>query len=194
MQQNEPFPHDIHAPTNPSAEDLLLVKTLQQRKIVKGLLIAILILFFFPFFSISCKGISVITVDGIDLVTGKSIDDDYDFDDAGIPPSPWAILALICPALALGSYFSNWVQKDGGSLVLIMVGTACIIALAVVIKVKGASKLDLDNDYLEVKIKLGMGLVLAIASYLGATYFSYNIYRSQQEIDSRPTNAPGNHV
>lgn len=173
--------------------ELLQIKVLQQRKIAMGIYGAVLILFLFPFFNLSCKGITLFSVSGLDMVTGKSFSDlSHSIGDElsamdggyGIPPSPWAIIAFLCPILAIGVYLSKYVMRDATALALGVVGFLGLVALAIVGKLKADSKFpDLLDD--EVKVKFGMGLVLAIVAAAVAVYFSNAVHKGHKLLTAR---------
>ena len=103
------------------------------RKIVLGIFLLAIIFFLLPWVNISCAGTHVITISGLDMVTGSyDITDVEKFNDTNAESEPLAIWTLV--AAGVGLIASLFVWKIG-FVIRILSGLAGI-GLLIALKIK----------------------------------------------------------
>ncbi len=109
--------------------------------------LVIVVAYLLPFFGVSCDGLTVVKVNGFDLVGGCNINGpgmDMEMDDGGdsgksgkieVDPQPWAIAAL---ALALIGFGIGFRKKREVMLANIVISAAGLVSLILLfIKARG---------------------------------------------------------
>lgn len=95
-----------------------------KKNISLSLLILILITFILPFLTISCQNQEIVTLNGFQLVTGKTIDDASA--DEKVPANPFIIIVLL---LTVGGIIYCWKIDNINSLIVGSIGGVNLIFL-----------------------------------------------------------------
>jgi hypothetical protein len=136
------------------------------KKLSPAVFVLILICFILPFVAFSCGGQKVLSLSGVQLATGASIQQPQAFGPPitrKIDPEPLAVLALL--AVVVGLAFS-FVRGKKGSIGASVAGGLGVLFLA-------ALKSKLDGDTLQqgggmVQVRYGTGFSLALILLLAA--------------------------
>jgi len=153
----------------PSADNIA-----SRRSLIPLLFAAVIIFFFFNFFTVSCGGQKVGSVKGIDLVTGTQLKSENMFSGQEtqgekIPSSVWAIIAFGAAIIGLGAYLIKEKREAiiGTGAGAIGFGSLLILQFAIKSaiekKAEGAIQTDFQFAYWGALIAIG---VAAFISYL----------------------------
>jgi preprotein translocase subunit SecG len=132
------------------------------KKASPAVFVLALICFFLPFVTFSCQGQKVLTLSGIQLVTGTSMQQSQMF---GPPKSekinaePLAVLALLCGVLGLGLSFLR--GRTSAIAPAAAGGLAAILLLAMKSKIDGDA-LQKGGGILQVNYEAGFYLVVIL--------------------------------
>jgi len=142
------------------------------RKLSPAIFVLALICFFLPFVTFSCQGQKIVSLSGIQMVAGTSVQQPQMF---GPPKSeklnaePLAVLALLCGALGLGLSF---LKGRGGAIASAAAGgLAAILLLALKSKIQGDAVAK-GGGILQVNYEVGFYAVVVL--FLAAV--ALNIY------------------
>jgi len=125
--------------------------------------VLVLICFFLPFVTFSCQGRKVLSLSGIQLVTGTSVPQPQMF---GPPRSekmnaePLAVLAFLCGVLGLGLSFLK--GRTGAIAPAATGGLAAILLLALKSKIEGDA-LSKGSGVIQVNYEVGFYIVLILS-------------------------------
>jgi hypothetical protein len=144
------------------------------RRLSPGLYILILIFFLMPFMDLSCGGQPVVTLSGIDMVTGKQLEDPgayggYGAEAPKIDPEPLAILALLA---AGGGLILSFVKGKTGSVLAALVGAAGFVTMLLLKSRIDHQVLTEGEGLVTVEYRIGYWLVL-LAFVVTAGLFAF---------------------
>jgi len=155
-------------------------------KLVSSLVFAASVLcFFFPFVSVSCNGLKLLTLTGAQLVTGTSVNQPEMFGQSKtreVNSNPWAILAAVC---AIGGVALSFAGLRTAIVAAVSGGVGAVSLLVM--------KTGLDNDVLRngnglLQIDYEAGFFLAlILLFAGA---GLNVYFFLQRGKTSPAPPP----
>jgi len=94
--------------------------------------LVVIVLFFMPFVNFSCNGKNFVSLTGIQLVTGTTLESGYG--QQSVPGSALAFFALLCPIIGLlGGYFKGFgeFKAKGIRKVLALVSVAGLVLIFV---------------------------------------------------------------
>lgn len=136
------------------------------RKLSGAVLLLSLICFFLPFFTFSCQGHRVLTLSGVQLATGTTIQQPQMLGPPKpqkINPEPLAILAVVSVIVGLGLSFLKGKKGAVGSGALAGLGAIFLLTL----------KSKIEGDVLKqaagmIQVNSGMGFYLVLCLLLGA--------------------------
>jgi hypothetical protein len=129
-------------------------------KVPPAALIVALICFFLPFVSFSCQGQKIVSLTGIQLVTGSSIQQPQMFGPATsqkLSPEPLAIITLLSVIVGLGLSFTKGRKGMYGPLLLAALGFACVLALQSKLQ---SDALSQGGGAIQVQFEVGFYLLL----------------------------------
>jgi hypothetical protein len=143
-------------------------------KVPPAALVTALICFFLPFVTFSCQGQKIVSLTGIQLVTGSSIQQPQMFGPPTtqkLDPEPLAIAAFFSVIVGLGLSFMKRKKGVFGSSFLAGLGLVCLLAL----------KSKLDNDALRqgggaIQVQYEVGfylLLLLLLASIGASVLAW---------------------
>ncbi|RAM51493.1 MAG: hypothetical protein C6Y22_11280 [Hapalosiphonaceae cyanobacterium JJU2] len=150
------------------------------KKISPALFSLTLICFFLPFITISCRQEPLVTLNGVEVATGKEIQSPSIFGEPvrkeKIPGEPLAALAFLSGAIGLGTSF---LKAKKSAVIPAGCGAAGFILLLIV-------KSKIDNEILKqgqglILVNYGFGFWLAFFLFICATLI--NIYIVVQDQD-----------
>ena len=131
-------------------------------KLSPAIFVLALVCFFLPFVTFSCQGQKVLSLSGIQLVTGASVPQPQMF---GPPRSekvnaePLAVLAFLCGVLGLGLSF---LKGRGGAIApTVMGGLGAIVLLALKSKIDGDA-LSKGSGVIQVSYEAGFYVVMIL--------------------------------
>ena len=133
---------------------------------LKWVFLAILICFFFPFFTISCDNQQIKTFSGVNLVTGTTLKNSSSGKQEKIKPQGYAVVAVLAGALGLLINFLKTKQKEISSLIAGIVGFISLLLL----------KSDFTNQANQSQLSVGdrfgfyLTLILFIVALASSAY------------------------
>lgn len=140
-----------------------------KRRLTRSLLGAVLVFFLMPFLTLTCGGQSLITMNGVNLATGRTLESKNPFSGdvqkREIQPEPMVALAALAAVAALGLAF---LSKAGSGRTGSMVASGLCVLLLL------ATKFKVDSDVMKqgegmVQAQWEVGYWLALLAALAAT-------------------------
>jgi hypothetical protein len=146
-----------------------------RRKLSPSIFGLILICFFLPFATISCQQQQLLSLTGVQLVTGTTIEEPSFFQSEAkqqkIPGEPLAAFALVSTCVGLGTSF---LKSRKNAIIPAVVGALGSVLLL-------SSKAKIDNEVLQqgrglVQVEYGIGFWLSFLLFLVASVLNAWIF------------------
>ena len=145
---------------------------MSNRIFTRSLLGALLVMFLMPFTTLTCGGVKLITLNGVQLATGTTVARNDPFSgqskEEHIKPEPLAAIAVIIAVVALGLAF---LVGNGWKLTSAIASSACALSLLVM-------KLKIDQDAITqgqglLSVQWEFGFWIALLTSAGAAVLSF---------------------
>lgn len=161
----------------------------QRSRISPILFVLCIVSFFFTFVEISCQGQKVVSLSGIQLATGTSVDQPQMFGPAKkekIAMEPFALLALLAAIAGAAVFFMAAAMKEKISAIAGAVGAICLLI----------THSRLDDEIVKrgqgmFQVSFGMGYSLALLLFLAATAWNGYVWYQSMARPAPPVPSPG---
>lgn len=157
--------------------------------LLRGLNGLIVFCFFLPFCNVTCNGLSVLPITGVQLAFGGNVGGDDAFASAS-SFNIFALIALITAIISLGLFFMNAYKMRIFNIILGSLGALSLLALYIQLKLTNLSQYgrnNTDSDSLLgtstiVSLNFTASFMLTLLLFGTITTLSYLLYRDKQDL------------
>jgi hypothetical protein len=162
------------------------MSTPSTRRLTPGLFAATLVCFILPFVDVSCQGERVVELSGVELATGKTVEQKGVFGEVRVkhvPASGWAIAAVACAVAGIASGVARTRVPAFAAPALGAAGAVLLVVLR--------SRVDADvvaRGEGMLRAEWGGGYWLTLVLFLAAAVVGY---ATREAEDAHPRGAAG---